>query len=51
MERDLIEEINARTKFPLAKQESYSHAIYHGAKKGRNVKKQGRSQERNSSVG
>ena len=42
MERDLIEEINARTKFPITKQDSYGHAIYHGAKKIKNVKKQGR---------
>jgi len=41
VERDLIEEINARTNFPLTKQDSYGHAIYHGAKKGKNVKKQG----------
>ena len=42
MERDLIEEINARTKFPITKQDSYGHAIYHGAKKIKNVKKQGK---------
>ena len=42
MERDLIEEINARTKFPITKQDSYGHAIYHGAKKTKNVRKQGR---------
>merc|ERR1712128_334681 len=41
VERDLIEEINARPNFPLTKQDSYGHAIYHGAKKGKNVKKQG----------
>lgn len=41
-ERDLIEEINARTKLPITKQDSYGHAIYHGAaRKGTNVKKQG----------
>ena len=38
----MIEEINARTKFPITKQDSYGHAIYHGAKKIKNVKKQGR---------
>ena len=42
VERDLIEEINARTKFPITKQDSYGHAIYHGAKKTKNVRKQGR---------
>ena len=42
MERDLIEEINARTKFPITKQDSYGHAIYHGAKKIKNVRKQGK---------
>ena len=41
VERDLIEEINARTKFPITKQDSYGHAIYHGAKKIKNVRKQG----------
>jgi len=41
VERDLIEEINARTKFPLTKQDSYGNAIYQGAKKGKHVKKQG----------
>ena len=41
VERDLIEEINARTKFPITKQDSYGHAIYHGAKKTKNVRKQG----------
>ena len=38
----MIEEINARTKFPITKQDSYGHAIYHGAKKIKNVKKQGK---------
>jgi hypothetical protein len=40
----LIEEIHARTslKQPITKQDSYGHAIYHGAaRKGINVKKQG----------
>ena len=41
VERDLIEEINARTKFPITKQDSYANAIYHGAKKVKNVRKQG----------
>ena len=44
VERDLIEEINARTKFPITKQDSYGHAIYHGAKKVKNVRKQGNCQ-------
>ena len=38
----MIEEINARTKFPITKQDSYANAIYHGAKKIKNVKKQGK---------
>lgn len=43
MERNLIEEINARARAPpVTKQDSYGHAIYHGAAKtGKNVKKQG----------
>ena len=40
----MIEEINARTKFPITKQDSYANAIYHGAKKVKNVRKQGEKQ-------
>jgi len=42
-ERDLVAEIQAKTKLPITKQDSYGHAIYHGAarKNVKNVKKQG----------